>query len=631
MTNSNHIAAEQTYNVSEWGAGYFSINEGGQVVAHPKGKRQGQSIVLSELVAELKEQGIKLPVLVRFTDILQDRIKNLVEAFAHAKKQRNYGGKYTAVYPIKVNQQHSVIDKLLNADQKVGLEAGSKAELLAILGTANRNIRIICNGYKDQEFLRLAQIAAAMGHKVCVVIEKLSELSMFLDSVYQIDGPQVELGIRIKLHSAAKGQWQNTGGEKGKFGFNASQLLTAIESLKQADAIHLLTLVHFHIGSQVANIRDIHNAMLECARHYAELRQLGININTVDVGGGLGVDYEGSHSRSACSINYSVEEYAKNVVFALADACQQLDLPEPDIISESGRAMTAHHALLITNVIECESAPGGNEFTDEQVSAFDNTYFQALWQDSVGLTSRNALEAYHDAMHYFSDAHQAYKSGQLSLLAWAQVEQLYFSLLRQIKSVLVPSMRAHRDILDELNEKLADKLFCNFSLFQSLPDAWGIDQLFPVLPVDQLDKTLDHRAIINDITCDSDGQIKQYVDGVGIESSLPIPKFDPEQPYDIAIFMLGAYQEILGDLHNLFGDTDSVHVELSDQGHVISQKIQGESAEDVLKTVHFSKHQLLANCQKQMHQQQSLATNDINAMLNELAAGVDGYTYFEYE
>ncbi|QOL26278.1 biosynthetic arginine decarboxylase [Thalassotalea sp. LPB0316] len=625
MTKATTQAID-TYNVDEWGQGYFTIADNGHLIAQPTVNDKYPAIDMVELVEAMQNQGVTLPVLVRFTDILQHRVTKLVNAFKRAKEARNYTGKYTAVYPIKVNQQHSVVEHLLkDSNGKVGLEAGSKPELLAILGVTTQPIKIICNGYKDSEFLRLACIGSKMGHDVCIVIEKISELKTFLRDA-DFAQPLPSLGIRIKLHSAAKGKWQNTGGEKGKFGLNASQLLDAIDLLKQHNALDLLNLVHFHIGSQVANIRDIYNAINECAQHYAQFHAIGVNIKTVDVGGGLGVDYDGSQSRSACSMNYSVEEYAKNVVNGFADVCQQLGLPQPDIISESGRAMTAHHAVLITNVIECE--PSLSKRSPAPITEDASKELQQLATIAEKINRRNAIELYHDAKHTFIDAHQQYSHGQLSLIDWANTEQWYFHCLGKIKQVLDPRQRAHHELLDRLNEKLADKLFCNFSLFQSMPDAWGIDQLFPIMPLSDLDKPLDQRVIIQDMTCDSDGQIKQYVDGGGIENSLPTPQFNPEKPYHMAMFMVGAYQEILGDLHNLFGDTDSVHVEATEQGFIIKEHIKGESAADVLRTVHFNKSDMLDNYQKRF-KNSKVSEHEITLLLTELSESIDGYTYFE--
>lgn len=405
--------ARETYNIAHWSEGYFDINEQGEVVAFPDKDHSKQGVSLATLTEQFKEQGLTLPVLVRFTDILQSRVDTLVNAFSDAKSNRNYQGNYTCVYPIKVNQQSSVVKKLLaHQSNKVGLEAGSKPELMAILGVADKPIRIVCNGYKDSEFLRLACIGQAMGHDVNIVVEKLSELDVLLQEIEKL-GIEPGIGIRIRLNSVGKGKWQNTGGEKGKFGLTASQVLSAIERLNKAGKGHLLNLVHFHIGSQIANIRDIHRALKECARHYAELCQMGVALKTIDVGGGLGVDYEGSGSRNSCSMNYTVAEYARNVVNTFADTCEALNLPQPDIITESGRALTAHHAVLITDVIDVEEAP--KLHSDIVLSDNSPQVLQEMWQAKQRLTPRLALEIYHDAMHLFSEAHEQYVHGLLSM------------------------------------------------------------------------------------------------------------------------------------------------------------------------------------------------------------------------
>ncbi|WP_404342111.1 biosynthetic arginine decarboxylase [Pseudoalteromonas mariniglutinosa] len=618
--------ARATYNVAHWSEGYFDINSQGELVAYPDGDQAKPAISLTELTQQFKKQGLTLPVLVRFTDILQNRVSTLTSAFTHARKARGYQGSYTCVYPIKVNQQRSVVTKLLaHPSGLVGLEAGSKPELMAILGVAQDPITIVCNGYKDSEFLRLACIGQAMGHKVHIVVEKLSELSTLLDEITAL-GIEPSIGIRIRLNSVGKGKWQNTGGEKGKFGLTASQVLAAVDTLKEHDKLHLMQLVHFHIGSQIANIRDIHRALRECARHFAELTQLGVPLNTVDVGGGLGVDYEGSGSRSACSMNYTVEEYARNVVNAFAEVCQQQQLAHPAIITESGRALTAHHAVLITDVIDVEQAQ--NHQNPTAPDANSGLVLEDMWQCLQRLTPRMALEIYHDAMHLFSEAHDQYVHGLVSMLEWAKIEQLYFTILHRVRASLRENARAHREVLDDLNEKLADKLFVNFSLFQSLPDVWGIQQLFPVMPIENLDKPLTQRAIIQDITCDSDGQIREYVEGTGIETSLPIPQYQPGQQYHIAMFMVGAYQEILGDLHNLFGDTDSVHVELTEHGYQLTNAIKGDSVKDVLKFVGYDSDILSANFAAQIDRL-AIDTQSKAQYLTELNAGLAGYTYFE--
>lgn len=623
--------AKSVYNIERWSEGYFNINEQGEVVATPLLNKTTNEINLPQLVANLKQQGLSLPILARFTDILSHRADNLIQAFRKAKRARNFGGEFTAVYPIKVNQQFSVVDKLVkHSSGKVGLEAGSKPELMAVLGVANKPIKIVCNGYKDAEFMRLACIGQAMGHKVHVVIEKLSELDVLLEAAQTI-GFTPSIGIRIRLNSVGKGKWQNTGGEKGKFGLSATQVLATIAQLQRVSKLEHLNLVHFHIGSQIANIRDIHNAIRECARHYAELVELGVPINTIDVGGGLGVDYEGSGSRSSCSMNYTVEEYANNVVGPIAEICEQKELPHPNIITESGRAMTAHHAMLITDVIDIEKAPVPAQVEPAQEQ--DDATYQELWRTFQSTDKRNVLEAYHDAIHLFSDAHQKYVVGLIGMLQWSKVEQIYFAILKRVQKLLDIKSRAHREVLDELNEKLADKMFVNFSLFQSLPDVWGIEQLFPIMPLKYLNQELNSRAVIQDITCDSDGQIKHYADGAGIETSLPLPKYQGQCDYLIGMFMVGAYQEILGDLHNLFGDTDSVHVEIDSSqpnGYRLTKLIKGESVSDVLKHVHFEPEKLAQSYQVQL-QNAALTEQQQQSYLHELQLGLEGYTYFENE
>lgn len=625
MTAASAANARQIYNVAQWSDGYFDIDDDGHLVVQPRHDASSR-LPLAELVEEIRAHGLALPVLVRFTDILYDRVDRLLDAFARAKKQFDYHGQYTAIYPIKVNQQRSVVEKLLSHQSgKVGLEAGSKPELLAILGVSESPLTIVCNGYKDREFLRLALIGQRMGHTVNIVVEKLSELTKLLEEADAL-GVEPSIGIRIRLNSTGKGKWQNTGGEKGKFGLSCHQVLEAVKLLTSLGKLQCLKLVHFHIGSQVANIRDIQGALKECARHYAELRRVGAPITTVDVGGGLGVDYEGSASRTSCSVNYSMEEYATRVVQALADICKAEDLPHPQIITESGRAMTAHHAVLIANVIDIERAP--TDAVVPQVAADAPTALRELSNSLNHLQERTAIEAYHNGIYALQEAASLYTHGVLSIEDWATAELLYFALLQRVRRVLNPSYRAHREVLDELNEKLADKLFLNFSLFQSLPDVWGIDQIFPVVPLARLTEALTDRAIMQDITCDSDGQIPSYVDGAGVENSLPVPAYREEDEYLIGIFMVGAYQEILGDMHNLFGDTDSVHVEWAGDRYQVTRVMKGDTAADVLDYVHFEPKRLVESYRRQLAKAIS-DRRQAQALLTELEAGIGGYTYFE--
>lgn len=625
MAKNRIINARHTYNIDSWSEGYFAIDEQGFVAATPpKNQPDLNGFRLSDLVTELKNAGLRLPILVRFTDILQDRVESLYQAFASASESVGYQGDYTAVYPIKVNQQHSVVEELLKASPKVGLEAGSKPELLAILGAGTDPLTIICNGYKDSEFLHTAIIGQQMGHNVTVVVEKLSELKTLLGE-FKKHNATCGIGIRIRLNSVGQGKWSNTAGEKGKFGLNTSQLLQAIDMLTQSQHLQLLDLIHFHIGSQIANIRDIQIALGECARYYCELRQMGVPIKTVDVGGGLGVDYEGSGSRSACSMNYGVGEYARNIVGVMAENCIAAGLPHPNIITESGRALTAHHAVLITNVIDIERPTTPNVECDEQAPSIS----KELAALANKINPRSALECYHDAIHCFSDGQNMFKLGLMSIKAFAELERLYFSVLQLIQPVLSLQSRSHREVLDELNEKLACKLFCNFSLFQSLPDSWGINQIFPVMPLRKLAQPLSMRAILQDITCDSDGQIKAYTDGMGIESSLPLPDYNDGEEYHVAMFLVGAYQEILGDLHNLFGDTDSAHVSFSRNGKPeVTNIISGDNAAKVLNYVNYEAKMLQANYYELL-KKSDLDEDTQQECMQVLLDGIHGYTYFE--
>jgi arginine decarboxylase len=566
MSTWNVAQSRALYNIEHWSEGYFDMNSGGEMTVSPL---PGQSTTLNlyELAKSFKANGLSLPVLVRFPDILHHRVESLCNAFAHAMEQEEYQARYTAVYPIKVNQQHHVVKEILTAGNgRVGLEAGSKSELMAVLALVPpEGGIIICNGYKDQEYIRLALIGQQMGLCPYLVIEKASELNLIIEQSRDLNVVP-RLGVRVRLSSIGTGKWQNTGGEKGKFGLSAAQLLEVISRIKDTGLIESLQLMHFHIGSQVANVRDIQKALREAGRYYAELRALGAPIQTIDVGGGLGIDYEGTHSRHACSINYSLQEYANNVVHEFWDICNVLDLPQPNIITESGRAMTAHHAVLITNVIDVESAPGKpppSPATEEEPSII-----QDLSYSLTHLTSDSALEAYHDAVYLLSEAHTMFTHGVLNLSQRARAEQLYYAISWQVRALLqdFPHSRASREMSDELNEKLADKYFGNFSLFQSVPDAWAIDQLFPIVPLHRLDEYPDRRALLQDLTCDSDGQFKNYVSSQGINSSLPVHIPVPDEPYLLGIFLVGAYQEILGDMHNLFGDTYSVNVPSQTRG-----------------------------------------------------------------
>lgn len=632
MTDSN---AHKVYNIAHWGEGYIDIDSAGDVLIRPDRGHSGASINLPQLTRELLDKQVQLPVLVRFGDILHDRVNSLCDAFNRTARDKGYQGQYTAVYPIKVNQQRHVVEALTRAEPaasngQIGLEAGSKPELMAVLALSRKpGSVIVCNGYKDREYIRLALIGQKLGHTVFIVVEKQSELPEILEEAKALSVKPL-IGVRARLATIGKGNWQNTGGEKSKFGLSASQVLETVERLKAANALDSLQLLHFHLGSQIANIRDIQTGLKECARFYSELRDLGAPIETVDIGGGLGVDYEGTRSRSSCSINYSMGEYAYNVIHTLQTECDRVGIPHPNLISESGRAMTAHHAVLITNVID-EEAPANP--TPNAPASDAPGPLHDLWRDYNSLQdrdpNRSRVEIYHDVMHAISDVHALFAHGLLSLPHRAEAEQLYTACCRALRARLEAGNRAHREIIDELNEKLAEKLFINFSLFQSLPDVWGIDQIFPVLPISGLNQPINRRAVVQDITCDSDGRIDRYVDGQGVETTLPLPEAKPGEPMLMGFFMTGAYQEILGDMHNLFGDTNSVDVSRGDDGsYRIRHLVEGDTVSKILRYVNFDPD-ALRQAYRSKFEAAKLPDQESEALLAELEQGLEGYTYLE--
>ena len=535
----------------------------------------------------------------------------------------SYDAAYTSVYPIKVNQQHCVVRDILQGGDQVGLEAGSKPELMAVIALSRAQGVIVCNGYKDREYIRLALIGQKLGHKVFIVVEKPSEIALILQEAEELK-VEPEIGIRIRLASVGKGKWQNSGGEKAKFGLSASQVLKAIEQLQQSKKLHCLKLLHFHMGSQIANIHDLQTGLQEAARHYVELHALGARLEVLDVGGGLAVDYDGSASRNECSMNYSLDEYAYNVLHIVQNTCQQHAIKCPQIITESGRALTAHHAMLITNIIETESIE-----PEVQSVMIDNECIQELQAIISGLKQNTAIEQYRHAQYWFDRAQNQYNAGQLTLAGRAQVEQLYFVICRQLQKLLQHSSRVQREILDEINEKMADKYFCNFSVFQSMPDVWGIDQVFPIVPLHRLNEVPDRRGIIHDLTCDSDGHIEYYSDSHGVEKTLPLHAVREGEEYWLGMFLLGAYQEILGDMHNLFGDTDAINVVLDNQGgYKLEEAEYGDSVEQLLAYVHFNIGDMLQAYQKKIAAAR-LEDKEGAAILAALQEGMKGYTYFE--
>lgn len=616
--------ARAVYNIDRWGGGYFDIAPNGHLLVCSL--RDHPGVDLHALAGALQTQGYGLPVLVRFSHILHDRIDTLYNAFATALKDYGYQGRYTAVYPIKVNQQRKVVSEIVrHGNTRIGLEAGSKPELMAVLALSNMNGLVICNGYKDREYIRLALIGKQLGLNIFIVVEKASELDLILDEAVRLN-VRPQLGMRVRLASMGLGKWQNTGGEKSKFGLTADQALQAVAKLRAGGWLDTLTLLHCHLGSQITNIRDIQRGLGEAGRYYAELCRLGAPLTYMDVGGGLGVDYEGTASRSDCSMNYSVQEYANNVVHTLWDVCSQQGLPHPNLITESGRALTAHHAVLITEVIDREAIPATVPTPPDATAPL---ILRNLWEVYSELSRSSAMEAYHDAAYWLSEAQSMYIHGVLNLQQRAQVEQLYYAICHRVQPLLNPSTRSHRELLDELSDKLAEKLFLNLSIFQSLPDVWAIDQIFPIMPLHRLDERPLSHAVLQDLTCDSDGCIEYYVNSEGVGTSLPLPAYQTGEPYLLGIFLVGAYQEILGDMHNLFGDTDAVNVEFNEAGdYRLVEPEHGDTVADLLRYVHFEPTGLLA-----AYRAKIVATNlekpQRDALLRELEAGLQGYTYLE--
>lgn len=625
MTDWNTEQARRVYNIDHWGAGFFEINGTGDLLVRPD-PQSASSINLPQLINEIKDAGLRFPVLVRFPDILKQRIQELCGAFADAASQLGYQARHAAVYPIKVNQQRCVVDEiLLHGGDRVGLEAGSKPELMAVLAASKPGSIIVCNGYKDREYIRLALIGQKLGHRVYVVVEKPTEIELILHQSRELDVEPL-IGVRLRLASLGKGKWQNSGGEKAKFGLSAAQVLDMVEYLKQRNSLQHLKLLHFHMGSQIANIHDLQGGLQEAARHFAELSHLGANLDVFDVGGGLAVDYDGSRSRNHYSMNYSLQEYALNVLKIIKVSCDENELPHPLVITESGRAMTAHHAMLISNVIETEAIQYEQLQQPDLQAPLPLAELWRVYQDP----RRSSVEQFHDAQYWFEQAQSQYTLGGMNLQQRAEAERLYFASCKKIQQVLQSNHRAS-DVLDEINEKLADKYFCNFSVFQSMPDVWGIDQVFPVVPIHRLHERPERRGIVHDLTCDSDGQIGFYPDSEGIETTLPLHKVGTNQEYWLGMFLLGAYQEILGDMHNLFGDTDAINVGLNEDGsHQLYDAEYGDSIEELLAYVHFDIASMLQSYQQKINAT-GLSDIEKNTFFHEMEEGIKGYTYFEKE
>jgi arginine decarboxylase len=619
--------ARHTYSVPYWSEGYFDVDGAGHMVVRPRGA-QGPVLSLPAVVGQATGAGLKLPLLLRFSDILGDRLGKLQAAFGRAMAELDYQGGYTAVYPIKVNQHRGVAGELAAAGgEGFGLEAGSKPELMAVLGLAKPGSLVICNGYKDREFIRLALIGRKLGLETFIVIEKPSELAMVIEEAKAL-GVQPGLGVRMRLASLGAGKWQNSGGDKAKFGLSPRQVLDLVARLKAAGMLDALQLLHFHMGSQISNVRDIANGMREAVRYFVELSKMGLNIRFMDSGGGLGVDYEGTRSRGFCSINYGLDQYAHTLLQPLAEACAEYGLTPPRMVTEAGRAMTAHHAVMVVNVSEVERAPEGSVPGE---SANEPAVVRHLRETHAALDQRPALELYHEAQHHLAEGQALYSLGQLTLDQRAMLDDLFYAIAHGVRSRLTGEERSHRDALDELNERLVDKYFVNFSVFESIPDVWAIDQVFPIVPIARLDEAPDRRGVIADLTCDSDGRIDTYVESEALDSSLPLHSPRAGESYRLGIFMVGAYQETLGDIHNLFGDTDTANVQLDAAGgYSVTRQRRGDTTDVMLDYVGYDLAELRA-AYKTKVDAANLPPAEAARMLVDLETGLTGYTYLHEE
>ncbi|MEX2181860.1 MAG: biosynthetic arginine decarboxylase [Gemmatimonadaceae bacterium] len=628
-------SARELYRIDGWGGGFFDINATGHVVVRPDREQPERVLDLFDLAHDLEAQGVGLPVLLRFSDILKARIETLHARFADAIAEFQYEGTYTTVYPIKVNQQRHVVEEIVEFGQRtgVGLECGSKPELQAVLALSERTDHlIICNGYKDEEFMRLAMMGQKLGHTVIIVIEQVSEVDVLLQVAEEMQvAPTV--GVRVKLTSEGSGRWAQSGGEKSKFGLTAAQLMTVIDRLRAAERSEWLRLIHFHLGSQITDIRFIKRGLQEVSRFYVELRRLGLDIKWVDVGGGLGVDYDGSQSTGQASMNYSAQEYANDIVYTLGETCREESLPMPDIISESGRALTAHHALLLLSVIDVESAaePTAPTLTDEDHALLHEMADDLKTVSRKNVSMRRIRESYHDATFDKERAQQLFNSGVLSLRERAMAEQFYLCTLNAVTRLIGTKRDHFDDIIRDLDAALVDRYFANFSLFQSLPDTWAIDQLFPIMPIHRLDEAPMRRGTIQDVTCDSDGKIDRFIGGRDGEPSMPLHVFRDGEAYILGIFLTGAYQEILGDLHNLFGDTNAVHIRLHGDAYEVTHLVHGDTVTEVLNYVQFRASDLLATFRRKVQAAQGITREEANMFIAEYVAGLEGYTYLEGE
>jgi len=616
--------ARRAYAIPNWSDDYVDVADNGHILVRPLGPN-GPALSLDQLTKEAQAEGLRLPLLMRFPDILKHRLGALRQAFADALEHHEYPGSYNPVFPIKTNQQHTVVRSLVE-EPDLGLEVGSKPELITGIAMSKPGRLLVCNGYKDAEYIRLALIARRLGLRVILVVEMPGEMAL-IERESQRLGVEPEIGIRLRLSATSQGNWQESGGDRAKFGLSANQILHVVQSIKAQGRLDWLRMLHFHMGSQISNLRDIQGGMREACRFMLELHKLGCAIEFVDIGGGLGVDYEGSRSRGVCSTNYNLQQYASAIVLALSDLCAQHELPAPNIISESGRALSAHHAVLITPVSNTERVPDipkdWNPNGEEEHFVLNG--MRLLFQD---LDERGPEECWLEAGFYLEEGQNRFLFGDLSLTEKSRLEQLYYGLLRAIRQRLDLERKRHRELAEELDYLLSDKYYLNLSIFQSLPDVWALGQIFPIVPLHRLNEEPKCRAVLEDLTCDSDGRIRRYVDQTGLEKTLRVHEPNGDEPYLLGVFLIGAYQETLGDIHNLFGDTDSADAVITAHGHEVRNPKYGDSARMLLEYLGYNAADLLRAYRAKI-QTAKLPSEQAEMMEAALQAGLEGYTYLE--
>ena len=621
--------AAELYDVASWGKGYFSVGKNGNLLVHPE-KDLNRSIDLKELVDNLQLRGISLPILIRFGEILKHRLGEMHQAFQNAIAEHNYKNNYCCVYPIKVNQQRQVVEEVFEYGRpyKFGLEAGSKPELLAVLAIADNQTPIICNGFKDDEYIEMVMLAKKIGRNIIPVVEKYTELDLILKHSQRV-GVRPVIGLRVKLASRGSGRWKSSGGYRSKFGLTVTEALRVLEQLKAVHMEDCLELLHFHLGSQITNIRQIKGAVTEAARVFVELHRAGAGLHYMDVGGGLGIDYDGSQTDFESSVNYTLQEYANDVVYHIQSICDESEVPHPVIVSESGRAIVAFHSVLVFNVLgvtgfsDNDSLPEIPEDVEQPLVDLKETL--------RGLSNKNLLESFHDAQQALDSALNLFSLGYLPLQQRSWAESIYWLICLRIQK-LAKELAYFPEELEGLDGLLSDTYFCNFSLFQSMPDSWAVKQLFPIMPIHRLQEEPSRPGILGDISCDSDGKVDQFIDRRDVKKTLLLHPFNGE-PYILGSFLVGAYQEILGDLHNLFGDTNAVHVGLDQDGGVVLEAvIQGDTVREVLDYVQFQSKTLLEQFRRSVEaavRDGKISYEESGTLLRFYEDGLNGYTYLE--